>query len=166
MERSGDKVCPLSDTEGYEFVQLRKPGPDTNDSAPEMQPFAPLPGYVPMGPPPDEGYEILSAPVETQQQSSNYGGTYETLTMAVPQRTGSQIGTASRNSPVSAPLYEVPPTASPPVYEIAPPPRSTAPVSELAMCLCYRCKRIQCRRHLKAQRCLRTCINGRPMVIF
>lgn len=127
-----DQPCPL-DTQGYEFVQLRKPGTLTDDLAPEMQPLAPLPGYEPMGPPSDEGYEILSPPAEIQQQlhASNRGD-YETLAMVGPQWTGSHTGSArttqqpssSMNIPVSAPLYEVPPTLSPPVYEIAPPPRN------------------------------------------
>lgn len=125
----GDKVCPLSDAEGYEFVQLRKPEETMDDSVPEMQPFASLPGYLPMGPPqPEDGYEKLSAPVDTQEQLRNYGAAYETLSMTGPQTTGSQIGTGPRNIPMSAPLYEVPPTTSPPVYEIAPPPRSTSQV--------------------------------------
>lgn len=109
-------------------MQIRKPGTETNDSAPEMQPFAPLPGYEPMGPPQDTGYEVLSASEEVQEQLRDYGGTYETLSVACPQRAGSQTEPGSRNIPVSAPLYEVPPIKSPPLYEIAPPPRTVNPV--------------------------------------
>ena len=122
------EVCPLEDAEGYEFVQLRKPGSETDNTAPELQPLALLPGYVPMGPP-DAGYEVLSAPTEIQEQLRNYRGEYEMLSMIGPQTTGSQTGSGSRNIPVSAPLYEVPPIQSPPVYEIAPPPRNVNPVS-------------------------------------
>ena len=95
-------MCPLSDAEGYEFVQLRKPEETMDDSVPEMQPFASLPGYLPMGPPqPEDGYEMLSAPVDTQVQLRNYGAAYETLSMTGPQTTGSQIGTGPRNIPMS-----------------------------------------------------------------
>ena len=109
----GEKPCPL-DIEGYEFVNLRKPGSLPNDSAPEMQAFAPLPGYEPMGPPEDTEYEILAPPAELQEQIDDRGD-YETLAMVNPQRTGSQAGSAqitqqpsgSMNRPVSAPLYSL-----------------------------------------------------------
>ena len=129
--RPQGEVCPLEDAEGYEFVQLRKPGSETDTTAPELQPLALLPGYVPMGPPTPEdvGYEVLSAPAEVQEQLGNYRGEYEMLSMTGPQTTGSQTGSGSRNIPVSAPLYEVPPIQSPPVYEIAPPPRNVNSVS-------------------------------------
>lgn len=131
----GDIPCPL-DTQGYEFVQLRKPSSLASDSTPEMQPFAPVAGYEPMGPPTDVGYEILAPPVDLQEQIDNRGD-YETLAMIGPQRTGSQTGpmqmnqqpSGSMNIPVSAPLYEVPPIMSSPLYEIAPPPRDVPPVS-------------------------------------
>ena len=109
----GEKTCPLA-TEGYEFVQLRKQGSLPSDSPPEMQPFAPLPGYEPMGPPEDVGYEILAPPAEPQEQGADRGD-YETLAMVGPQRTGSQAGSVqmtqqssgSMNIPVSAPLYSM-----------------------------------------------------------
>ena len=117
-----DKPCPL-DTEGYEFVRLRKPGSVPSDSAPEMQPFAPLPGYEPMAPPDDTGYEILAPPAELQEQVADRGD-YETLAMVGPQRTGSQAvsppqttqqQSGSMNIPMSAPLYSMvgPQTAGP-----------------------------------------------------
>ena len=133
----GDMPCPL-DMQGYEFVRLRKPDSLPRDFAPEMQPFAPAAGYMPMGPPTDAGYEILAPPAEIQEHLANRGD-YETLAMVGPQRTGSQTGsvqiaqqpTGSMNIPVSAPLYERPPVMSSPVYEIAPPPRNVLPVSWL-----------------------------------
>ena len=114
----GETPCPL-DIEGYEFVNLRKPGSLPNDPAPEMQAFAPLPGYEPMGPPEDTGYEILAPLAELQEQIADRGD-YETLAMVNPQRTGSQTGSAQitqqpsgrMNAPVSASLYEVPPIMS------------------------------------------------------
>lgn len=136
VRAQGEKPCPL-DAPGYEFVKLRKPGSLPSDSAPEMQPFAPVAGYEPMGPPEDAaGYEILAPPADLQEQVANRGD-YETLAMVGPQRTVSQTGSAqmtqqpsgSMNIPVSAPLYEVPPIMSSPVYEIAPPPRDVPPVS-------------------------------------
>ena len=109
---------------------MRKPEKGTEESAPEMQPFAPLPGYLPMGPAqPDAGYEVLSTPAESQDQLRSYAGEYETLSMAGPQRTGTQRASSARSIPSSAPLYEVPPSMSPPVYEIAPPPKPTSMVS-------------------------------------
>ena len=117
----GEKPCPL-DAEGYEFTQLRKPGSLPRDSAPEMQPFAPLAGYEPMGPPEESGYEILAPPAELQEQVADRGD-YETLAMVGPQRTGSQAGplqmtqrpSSSMNIPMSAPLYSLvgPQTAGP-----------------------------------------------------
>ena len=109
----GDKPCPL-DAEGYDLVQLRKPGSLPSDSAPEMQPFAPLAGYEPMGPPEESGYEILGPAAELQEQVIDRGD-YETLAMVGPQRTGSQAGPAqmtqqpsgSINIPMSAPLYSL-----------------------------------------------------------
>ena len=109
----GEKPCPL-DAEGYEFTQLRKPGSLPRDSAPEMQPFAPLTGYEPMGPPEESGYEILAPPAELQEQVADRGD-YETLAMVGPQRTGSQAGplqmtqrpSSSMNIPMSAPLYSL-----------------------------------------------------------
>ena len=109
----GEKPCPL-DIEGYEFVNLRKPGSLPSDSAPEMQAFAPLPGYEPMGPPEDMGYEILAPLADLQEQIADRGD-YETLAMFNPQRTGCQAGSAqmtqqpsgSMNMPVSAPLYSL-----------------------------------------------------------
>ena len=126
--RPHGEVCPLEDAEGYEFAQLRKPGSETDNSAPELHPLAPLPGYVPMGPPHDAGYEVLSAPTEVQEQLRNYRGEYEMLSMTGPQMTGPQTGSGARTIPASAPLYEVPPIQSPPVYEIAPLPRNVNPV--------------------------------------
>lgn len=109
----GEKPCPL-DGEGYDFVHLRKPGSLPSDSAPEMQPFAPLAGYEPMGPPEESGYEILAPPAELQEQVVDRGD-YETLAVVGPQRTGSQAGpvqmtqrpSGSMSTPMSAPLYSL-----------------------------------------------------------
>ena len=109
----GEKPCPL-DAEGYEFTQLRKPGSLPSDSTPEMQPFAPLAGYEPMGPPEESGYEIVAPQAELQEQVADRGD-YETLAMVGPQRTGSQAGpvqmtqrpSSSMNIPMSAPLYSL-----------------------------------------------------------
>ena len=126
--RTQSGSCPLVNAQGYEIVNLRQPATETNDSNPEMQPFACRPGYVPMAPP-EDGYEKLSAPAEVQEQLRNYGGTYETLSMSGPQRKGSQTEPGSRNIPGAAPLYGVPLAGSPSVYEIAPPPRNVSVVS-------------------------------------
>ena len=117
----GEKPCPL-DAEGYEFVRLRKPGSLPSDSAPEMQPFAPLAGYEPMGPPDNTEYEILAPPAELQEQVADRGD-YETLAMVGPQRTGSQSvspqmtqqPSGPMNISMSAPLYSMvgPQTAEP-----------------------------------------------------
>ena len=109
----GEKPCPL-DGEGYDFVNLRKPGSLPSDSAPEMQPFAPLAGYERMGPPEESGYEVLAPPAELQEQVDDLGD-YETLAMVGPQRTtGSQARPAQKtqqpsgsNIPMSAPLYSL-----------------------------------------------------------
>lgn len=123
--RTQSGSCPLVNAQGYEIVNLRQPATETNDSNPEMQPFACRPGYVPMAPP-EDGYEKLSAPAEVQEQLRNYGGTYETLSMSGPQRKGSQTEPGSRNIPGAAPSYGVPLAGSPSVYEIAPPPRNVS----------------------------------------
>jgi len=109
----GEKPCPL-DAAGYEFVQLRKPGALPSDSTPEMQPFAPLAGYEPMGPPEETEYEILAPPADLEEQVADRGD-YETLAMVGPQRTGSQAvspqmtqqPSGSMNIPTSSPLYSM-----------------------------------------------------------
>ncbi|XP_022779967.1 ankyrin repeat and sterile alpha motif domain-containing protein 1B-like isoform X3 [Stylophora pistillata] len=125
-----DRPCPL-DAPGYEIVQPRKFGSFAGNSAPEMQPFAALPGYEAMAPPQDEGYEKLAPPPDIPQQLSSRGD-YETLAMISPQRTGSQTEpprvtqqrTSAVNIPGSTSLYEFPPPMTSPVYEIAPSPRN------------------------------------------
>ena len=132
-----NRSCPL-DAPGYEIVQPRNLSSFAGDSAPEMKPFASLPGYEPMLPPQDEGYEKLGPPVDIQQQLSSRGD-YETLAMVGPQKTGSQTEparvtqqqTSAVNIPGSSSLYEVPPSMVSPVYEIAPSPRNVPPVSYL-----------------------------------
>lgn len=116
-------ACPLVNPQGDEIVDLRRSAPQAIDSDPEMQPFASRPGYLPMGPPKDE-YEKVSAPTDLQEQLRNSGGVYETLSMSSPQRIGSQTEPSPKNFPTAGPLYEVPPSKSSPVYEIAPPPRN------------------------------------------
>ncbi|KAK2565649.1 Ankyrin repeat and SAM domain-containing protein 1A [Acropora cervicornis] len=116
-------ACPLVNLQGDEVVDLRRSAPQAIDSDPEMQPFASRPGYLPMGPPQDE-YEKVSAPTDLQEQLRNSGGVYETLSMSSPQIIGSQTEPSPRNFPTARPLYEVPPSKSSPVYEIAPPPRN------------------------------------------
>ena len=130
-----DRPCPL-DAPGYEIVQPRKFGSFAGNSAPEMQPFAALPGYEAMAPPQDEGYEKLAPPPDIPQQLSSRGD-YETLAMISPQRTGSQTEpprvtqqrTSAVNIPGSTSLYEFPPPMTSPVYEIAPSPRNATQVS-------------------------------------
>ncbi|RMX60043.1 hypothetical protein pdam_00004489 [Pocillopora damicornis] len=129
-----NRSCPL-DAPGYEIVQPRNLSSFAGDSAPEMKPFASLPGYEPMLPPQDEGYEKLGPPVDIQQQLSSRGD-YETLAMVGPQKTGSQTEparvtqqqTSAVNIPGSSSLYEVPPSMVSPVYEIAPSPRNVPPL--------------------------------------
>ena len=132
----GEKPCPL-DAEGYEFVQLRKPGTLPSDSTPEMQPFAPLAGYEPMGPPEDTAYEVLAPPAELQEQVADRGD-YETLAMVGAQRTGSQAvspqmtqqPSGSMNIPTSAPLYSMvgPQTAGPQTGSAQASQQSSAPL--------------------------------------
>ena len=124
-------ACPLVNLQGDEVVDLRRSAPQAIDSDPEMQPFVSRPGYLPMGPPQDE-YEKVSAPTDLQEQLRNSGGVYETLSMSSPQIIGSQTEPSPRNFPTARPLYEVPPSKSSPVYEIAPPPRNFPAVSQCA----------------------------------
>ena len=141
----GDQACPL-DIPAYECLQLRKQSDVVSGSTPEMQPFASLPGYEPMAPPENQQgageYEFL-APFVGSLEIPDPRGDYETLAMVGPPRPGSrpeapamaQQAPGSNSLPVSTPLYEVPPTLSSPVYEIAPPrqtPPTSSPVYEMA----------------------------------
>ena len=98
LQRQGQPAratCPL-DGPAYEFVQPRKSS-HQQEPGDETLPFAPIPGYEPMQPPDQKEfeYEVLS-PGQ---------GEYETVGFA-----GAPGGLGS--------------TAPPPVYEIAPLPRS------------------------------------------